>query len=161
MKSLKIAASHSIAGSLLTHREVVALTDTDFTDVAAVVVSVADSQSGILRLLRQTGFNLPVFIFTESATDELPEVTGLITGQVEDYRIMERAASEYEAQLLPPFFSTLTQYVAMDNTTFATPGIIMASFSKSILPGGSFTISLARICFALICLVPIYNWVTY
>ncbi|MBS0849296.1 ornithine decarboxylase [Citrobacter sp. JGM124] len=138
MKSLKIAASHSIAGSLLTHREVVVLADTDFTDVAAVVVSVADSQSGILTLLKRTGFHLPVFIFTETATDDLPEVTGVITGQAEDYLTMERAACEYEEQLLPPFFKTLTQYVAMDNTTFACPGHQHGEFFKKHPAGRQF-----------------------
>ena len=138
MKPLKIAASHSIAGSLLTHREVVALADTDFTDVAAVVVSVADSQSGILTLLKRTGFNVPVFIFTETATDGLPAVTGIITGLAEDSLAVERAASEYEGQLLPPFFSTLTQYVAMDNTTFACPGHQHGEFFKKHPAGRQF-----------------------
>jgi len=138
MKSLKIAASHSIAGLLLTHREVVALADTDFTDVAVVVVSVADSQSGILTLLKRTGFNLPVFIVTETATDDLPAVTGIITGQAEDFLTLENAACEYEEQLLPPFFSTLTQYVAMENTSFACPGHQHGEFFKKHPAGRQF-----------------------
>lgn len=138
MKSLKIAASHSVAGLLLTHREVVALADTDFTDVAAVVVSVADSQSGILTLLKRTGFNLPVFIFTDAAAADLPDVTGVISGQAEDHLMLERAACEYEDQLLPPFFSTLTQYVAMDNTSFACPGHQHGEFFKKHPAGRQF-----------------------
>lgn len=138
MKSLKIAASHSIAGSLLTYREVVTLADTDFTDVAVVVVSVADSQSGILTLLKRTGFNLPVFIVTSTATDDLPAVTGIITGQSEDYLTLENAACEYEEQLLPPFFSTLTQYVAMENTSFACPGHQHGEFFKKHPAGRQF-----------------------
>ena len=138
MKSLKIAASHSIAGSLLTHREVVTLADTDFTDVAVVVVSVADSQSGILTLLKRTGFNLPVFILTETTADDLPVVTGIITGQAEDYLTLENAACEYEEQLLPPFFSTLTQYVAMENTSFACPGHQHGAFFKKHPAGRQF-----------------------
>lgn len=156
MKSLKIAASHSIAGSLLTHREVVTLADTDFTDVAVVVISVADSQSGILTLLKRTGFNLPVFIVSETVTDDLPAVTGIITGQSEDYLTLENAACEYEEQLLPPFFSTLTQYVAMENTSFACPGHQHGEFFKNILPDGSFMISSARMSFARICAMPMY-----
>ncbi|MDI5754490.1 sigma 54-interacting transcriptional regulator, partial [Salmonella enterica subsp. enterica serovar Montevideo] len=42
-----------------THRNVVALDSTDFTEVAAVVITTADSRSGILALLKRTGFHLP------------------------------------------------------------------------------------------------------
>lgn len=56
MKSMNIAASSELVSRLSTHRRVVALGDTDFTDVAAVVITVADSRSGILALLKRTGF---------------------------------------------------------------------------------------------------------
>ena len=62
MKSMNIAASSELVSRLSTHRRrVVALGDTDFTDVAAVVITAADSRSGILALLKRTGFHLPVF----------------------------------------------------------------------------------------------------
>ncbi|MFV3038074.1 Orn/Lys/Arg decarboxylase N-terminal domain-containing protein, partial [Klebsiella pneumoniae] len=48
MKSMHIAASRELVSRLSTHRNVVALDGTDFTDVAAVVITVADSHSGIL-----------------------------------------------------------------------------------------------------------------
>ncbi len=60
---------------LSTHRRVVALDSTDFTDVAAVVISAADSRSGILTLLRRSGFNLPVYLLSETAVDK-PEGAG-------------------------------------------------------------------------------------
>ncbi|AIR63881.1 ornithine decarboxylase [Cedecea neteri] len=138
MKSLKIAASHDVAALLSTHREVVTLDETDFTDVAAVVISVADSRSGILALLKRTGFNLPVFIFRETAVDGLPEVTGVITGKAQDYLELETAASDYEEDLLPPFFNTLTRYVAMDNSTFACPGHQHGEFFKKHPAGRQF-----------------------
>ncbi|MRT58730.1 ornithine decarboxylase [Enterobacteriaceae bacterium RIT693] len=138
MKSLKIAASHDVAALLSTHREVVTLDDTDFTDVAAVVISVADSRSGILALLKRTGFNLPVFIFSEVAVDGLPAVTGVITGKAQDYLELETAASDYEEDLLPPFFNTLTKYVAMDNSTFACPGHQHGEFFKKHPAGRQF-----------------------
>jgi ornithine decarboxylase len=138
MKSLKIAASHDVAALLSTHREVVTLDDTDFTDVAAVVISVADSRSGILALLKRTGFNLPVFIFSEAAVDGLPAVTGVITGKAQDYLELETAASDYEEDLLPPFFNTLTKYVAMDNSTFACPGHQHGEFFKKHPAGRQF-----------------------
>ncbi len=56
MTPLKIAASAAVAPSLTlnTGRDVVTLDNTDFTDVAAVVVSLADTRSGVLALLRHT-----------------------------------------------------------------------------------------------------------
>lgn len=47
MKSMKIAASSELVSRLSSHRQVVSLDSTDFTDVAAVVITVADSRSGI------------------------------------------------------------------------------------------------------------------
>lgn len=138
MKSLKIAASHDVAALLSTHREVVTLDETDFTDVAAVVISVADSRSGILALLKRTGFNLPVFIFSETAVDGLPAVSGVIAGKAQDYLELETAASDYEEDLLPPFFNTLTKYVAMDNSTFACPGHQHGKFFKKHPAGRQF-----------------------
>ncbi|WP_279048493.1 ornithine decarboxylase [Cedecea davisae] len=138
MKSLKIAASHDVVALLSTHREVVTLADTDFTDVAAVVISTADSRSGILALLKRTGFNLPVFIFSENSVEGLPEVTGVISGKAQDFLELETAASDYEEDLLPPFFNTLSKYVAMDNSTFACPGHQHGEFFKKHPAGRQF-----------------------
>ena len=113
MKSLKIAASHDVVATLSTHREVVALDSTDFTDIAAVVLSVADSRSGILALLKRTGFSIPVFLAADARSGEQEGITGLITGKAQDYLELETAATDYEEGLLPPFFDTLTKYVAM------------------------------------------------
>jgi ornithine decarboxylase (EC 4.1.1.17) len=126
MNPLKIAASVAVAPSLSlnTARDVVTLDNTDFTDVAAVVVSLADTRSGVLTLLRQTGFNLPVFVANafDDAVLTLPGVTGEINGAAEEWQALEQAAQAYEAELLPPFFDTLTRYVDMQNSTFACPG---------------------------------------
>ncbi len=138
MKSLKIAASHAVVATLSTHREVVALDSTDFTDVAAVVLSVADSRSGVLALLKRTGFNLPVFLVSETQPDEQAAFTGVITGKAQDYLELETAAVEYEESLLPPFFDTLTKYVAMENSTFACPGHQHGEFFKKHPAGRQF-----------------------
>lgn len=138
MKSLKIAASHAVVATLSTHREVVALDSTDFTDIAAVVLSVADSRSGILALLKRTGFNLPVFLVSETQPDEQAAFTGVITGKAQDYLELETAAVEYEESLLPPFFDTLTKYVAMENSTFACPGHQHGEFFKKHPAGRQF-----------------------
>ena len=55
MKTMKIAVSRELVSTVSTHREKVTLDNTDFTDVAAVVMTVAESGSGILALLKRTG----------------------------------------------------------------------------------------------------------
>lgn len=131
MKSMHIAASCELVTRLSTHRRVVALDSTDFTDVAAVVITAADSRSGILALLRRSGFNLPVYLLSETAVDKPEGVQAVIAGKDQEWLELEAAACDYEARLLPPFFNTLTQYVEMDNSTFACPGHQHGAFSKS------------------------------
>ncbi|WP_151994933.1 ornithine decarboxylase [Buttiauxella massiliensis] len=138
MKSLKIAASHDVVTTLSTHREVVALDSTDFTDIAAVVLSVSDSRSGILALLKRTGFSIPVFLAADAWSGEQEGITGLITGKAQDYLELETAATDYEEGLLPPFFDTLTKYVAMENSTFACPGHQHGEFFKKHPAGRQF-----------------------
>lgn len=106
MTPLKIAASTTVAIHLRTGREVVTLDNTDFTDVAAVVLSVSDSRSGMLALLRHTGFKLPVFIALDDISQavDLPQVDGVLDGDANDAALLESAAAEYQSKLLPPFF---------------------------------------------------------
>ncbi|TKV05696.1 Orn/Lys/Arg decarboxylase N-terminal domain-containing protein, partial [Citrobacter sp. TBCS-14] len=68
------------------------LDSTDFTDVAAVVITVADSRSGILALLKRTGFHIPVFIFSETNVDDLADVEAVICGNAQDWLELESAA---------------------------------------------------------------------
>ncbi|MBU5376744.1 MAG: ornithine decarboxylase [Pantoea sp.] len=142
MTPLKIAASAAVAPSLTlnTGRDVVTLDNTDFTDVAAVVVSLADTRSGVLALLRHTGFNLPVFVANawEEEVLHLPGVTGELNGSAQEWAALEAAAAEYEANLLPPFFDTLTRYVDMQNSTFACPGHQGGAFFRKHPAGRQF-----------------------
>ncbi|MHA6312588.1 ornithine decarboxylase [Pantoea sp. S-LA4] len=142
MTPLKIAASAAVAPNLTlnTTRDVVTLDNTDFTDVAAVVVSLADSRSGVLALLRHTGFNLPVFVANafEEEVMHLPGVSGELNGDPQDWLALEAAAQAYEAALLPPFFETLTRYVDMQNSTFACPGHQGGAFFKKHPAGKQF-----------------------
>ena len=69
MKTMKIAVSRELVSTVSTHREKVTLDNTDFTDVAAVVITPAESCSGILALLKRTGFQLPVFIYSQEPSD--------------------------------------------------------------------------------------------
>ncbi|MDF3007682.1 MAG: ornithine decarboxylase [Enterobacter kobei] len=138
MKTMKIAASRELVSLLSTHREVVSLDNTDFTDVAAVVITVADSYSGILALLKRTGFQLPVFMFSDTPAVAPPGVEAVIGGKAQELLELESAACRYEENLLPPFFDTLTQYVAMDNSTFACPGHQHGAFFKKHPAGRQF-----------------------
>lgn len=138
MKTMKIAVSRELLSSVSTHREKVTLDNTDFTDVAAVVVSTADSRSGILALLKRTGFQLPVFIFSQEPMEVLDGAAAVISGKAQEFLELETAASRYEENLLPPFFDTLSQYVEMGNSTFACPGHQHGAFFKKHPAGRQF-----------------------
>lgn len=135
---MKIAASGELVARLSTHRDVVALDSTDFTEVAAVVITVTDSRSGILTLLKRTGFQLPVFLFSEQACSMPQGVTAVMNGSEQQWLELEAAARRYEENMLPPFYDTLTQYVAMRNSTFACPGHQHGAFFKKHPAGRHF-----------------------
>lgn len=127
MKQLKIAANAAVATRLITTREIVALGQTDFTDVAAVVVSIEEARSGILSILQHTGFSIPAFVEEPDEDKELDVLPAgsewlVLDDDGEHANVLERAAKAYQDTLLPPFFDTLTKYVNMKNTTFACPG---------------------------------------
>ena len=138
MKTMKIAVSRELLSTVSTHREKVTLDSTDFTDVAAVVMTATESRSGILGLLKRTGFQLPVFIFSQEPTDVPDGATGVISGKAQEFLELETAASRYEENLLPPFFDTLSQYVEMGNSTFACPGHQHGAFFKKHPAGRQF-----------------------
>ncbi|MCK7421250.1 ornithine decarboxylase [Enterobacter asburiae] len=138
MKTMKIAVSRELLSTVSTHREKVTLGSTDFTDVAAVVITTAESRSGILALLKRTGFQLPVFIFSQEPTDVPDGATAVISGKAQEFLELESAASRYEENLLPPFFDTLSQYVEMGNSTFACPGHQHGAFFKKHPAGRQF-----------------------
>ena len=95
MKSMHIAASCELVTRLSTHRRVVALDSTDFTDVAAGVISVADSRSGILTLLRRSGFNLPVYLLSETAVDKPEGVQAVIARKKQEKQEKEGAGRSW------------------------------------------------------------------
>lgn len=123
MTPMKIAASAALIPVIVSARPLVALEDTDFTDVAAVVLSSTDASKALLSLLERSGFNLPVFVGGELAP-QISDRTEYREYQPDEegHMALEQAASEYQQTLLPPFFDTLTRYVEMKNSTFACPG---------------------------------------
>lgn len=130
MKKLNIAASTSAMPCFESQREVVDVLHTDFTDVAAVVLSVQDINNGIIESIHSLGLDIPIFAAVcceeELNTDVLPSLNGVfeLCGDNTDFygKQLESAAEKYEKELLPPFFSTLKKYVEMGNSTFACPG---------------------------------------
>lgn len=138
MKTMKIAVSRELLSTVSTHREKVTLDSTDFTDVAAVVMTTTESRSGILALLKRTGFHLPVFIFSQEPTEVPDGATAVISGKAQEFLELETAASRYAENLLPPFFDTLSQYVEMGNSTFACPGHQHGAFFKKHPAGRQF-----------------------
>ncbi|HDL8279070.1 TPA: ornithine decarboxylase SpeF, partial [Yersinia enterocolitica] len=111
-------------------REVVDVLHTDFTDVAAVVLSVQDINNGVIESIHSLGLDIPIFAAVcceeELNTDVLPSLNGVfeLCGDNTDFygKQLESVAEKYEKELLPPFFSTLKKYVEMGNSTFACPG---------------------------------------
>ncbi|WP_075183143.1 ornithine decarboxylase [Pantoea sp. 1.19] len=141
MTSLKIAASAAVALRLTTAREIVAPDATDFTDVAAVVLTPAESRSGVVALLKRSGFALPLFVLIDQALPDpegLPAALQPIAADAAGMAALEQAAQAYQSALLPPFFSTLTRYVAMQNSTFACPGHQGGAFFKKHPAGRQF-----------------------
>lgn len=125
MEALKIAANAAVACRLMTDRPIVALNQTDFTDVGAVVLSCQEWRTGMLTLLQQTGFGIPAFVVHDDVqgTEALPAgSTWLSLDDAAHAERIEQAVQAYRRQLLPPFFDTLSRYVGMRNTTFACPG---------------------------------------
>lgn len=130
MKTLKIAASDSVLSCFDTEREITNVHTTDFSDIAAIVVSVQDIHDGILAKIHATGLSIPTFAAVcceeELSAEVLPQLTGVfeLCGENTDFygKQLESAAQRYEENLLPPFFNTLKQYVEMGNSTFACPG---------------------------------------
>ncbi|WP_145539388.1 ornithine decarboxylase SpeF [Yersinia kristensenii] len=130
MKKLNIAASTSAIPCFETQREVVDVLHTDFTDIAAVVLSVQDINNGVIESIHSLGFDIPIFAAVcceeELNTDVLPSLNGVfeLCGDNTDFygKQLESAAEKYEKELLPPFFNTLKKYVEMGNSTFACPG---------------------------------------
>ncbi|UJR62896.1 ornithine decarboxylase [Dickeya zeae] len=143
MKQLKIAANAAVASRLITLRPIVALSQTDFTDIAAVVVSVEEARSGILSVMHHSGFGIPAFVVREpwhTGEEQLPPGSEWLSlDKAGEHALqLEKVAAEYQARLLPPFFDTLSKYVGMRNTTFACPGHQGGAFFRKHPAGRQF-----------------------
>lgn len=130
MQKLKVAASALLKDKLQVEREVVCLSNADFTEVSAVVIDIEDYRKGGLNNVNATALEIPVFLYLRDE-DTTPEelvghVVGVINDDLTDRRLFGRqideAAKRYEDKLLPPFFGALAQYVYKGKSQFDCPG---------------------------------------
>ena len=129
MPNLKIAYSPKVEQYFSTNRELVEIAKTDFTDVAAVVLSSSDVGEYLGRI-QATKFSVPVFVVqTEEQQvdpkfyDSIYHIQDLNGYDIKLYsRQIETAAKLYEEKMLPPFFKMLSEYVEMGNIAFDCPG---------------------------------------
>jgi ornithine decarboxylase len=128
MKHLNIACTAESKEYFSTNRELVLAEHTDFTDVAAVVVT--DSDVNLINEVHNTKFGVPVFIVLKNI-DKLDnglakKIYRVIDGNKFDSNLysrdIEAAASQYEENILPPFFKALSNYVEKGNLQFDCPG---------------------------------------
>ena len=129
MPNLKIAYSPKVEQYFSTNRELVEIDKTDFTDVAAIVLTSGDVGEYLERI-QATNFGIPVYVVqTEEEQvdpkfyDAIYHIQDLNGYDIKLYsRQIETAAKFYEDKMLPPFFKMLSEYVEMGNIAFDCPG---------------------------------------
>ena len=131
MKHFKLAYSDKAYSVLnpVTEREIVGINDTDFTDVAAIVIT--DADTAILdEEPKIAAFGIPVFLVlvenTVASDDVLKKVFRVMDLREVNRGLYERqiesAAAKYEDNMLPPFFKGLVKYVEQGYAQFDCPG---------------------------------------
>lgn len=132
MNHLHIAFSHDALQDFEDSitRFAVTLDETDFSDVAAIVITDADHEEVLSNPLIEA-LRIPVFLVKKDANSTVkPEVVGKITRVIDanevNYELyvkqIEAAAKKYEEDMLPPFFRALADYVEDGNSQFDCPG---------------------------------------
>ncbi len=129
MLNLKIAYDPKVSIYFQTNRELVPVSQTDFTDVGAVVLS-AENVAQYIDAVINTDFKIPVFVLIgkgqfldKSYYDVVYHIQDLNSFDIKLYsRQIETAVQLYEKNMLPPFFKMLSEYVEMGNSAFDCPG---------------------------------------
>lgn len=132
MNHLHIAFSHDALQDFEDSitRFAVTLDTTDFSDVAAIVITDADHEEVLSNPLIEA-LRIPVFLVKKDANSTIkPEFVGKITRVIDanevNYELyvkqIEAAANKYEEDMLPPFFRALADYVEDGNSQFDCPG---------------------------------------
>ena len=130
MKHMKVAFSHKAQYYFgpLEGRASVDLSQTDFTDIAAIVIS--ENDTAILDNETVKSFGIPIFLVVFDNTVDIDQFMGkverVIDGSSTNFdlykRQIEAAADKYEESTLPPFFKALADYVEEGNSQFDCPG---------------------------------------
>ena len=128
MKHLKIACNEESKKYFSTNRNLVLDEGTDFTDVAAVVVT--DSNSKLVNDAHNTKFGIPIFLISKKIDNLDKELVSKVYQVIDGNKLIEKlcskeieiAANHYEEKVLPPFFKKLVDYVESDNLQFDCPG---------------------------------------
>jgi Arginine/lysine/ornithine decarboxylases len=128
MKPLKIACTMASLAYFTTGRSIVLVNETDFTDVAGVVLTDLDTKW--IDTVCDTKFGIPLFIILRDRKDLEHEITRKADrvfdcdhlNKKEISEEIEAYAIEYQEKVLPPFFKTLCEYMEIHNTQFDCPG---------------------------------------
>ena len=129
MRRYNIAATASTMHAFISKREVLDFDKADLTSASAVVMTAEEALSGKLERVEATAFGIPVILLNDGA--KLPpelfgKVVSVINSQPDNVglygRLIDAAAKKYEAQILPPFFGKLENYVRNGNVHFDCPG---------------------------------------
>lgn len=126
---MKIAISDGIEYALNCNYKFIDLQSTDFTNIAAIVVTMTDLPK-VWQEIEDLGFPIPIFVaikYGDSVPDEwLPHVYGVLElADDQKYyngQLVNAAASDYIDTLDPPFFQALMDYTDYGNAAFDCPG---------------------------------------
>lgn len=129
MLKMKIAVSETLIDQITTRRQIVIAEHVkDWTDIAAVIVTTDELQ--IIDAASATKFGIPTFVATHdtenfnSHNKNIDHVIDLGNGFDHNIynREIEHHASNYEAEVIPPFFQALEGAVERGSLQFETPG---------------------------------------
>lgn len=130
MEQYKLATSFDISEHIDSSRDLVNIFVTDFTDVAAIIISLEDIQQDGLETIKQQSFGQPIFALIHHnqviPAETLACLAGVIDLNKDNSQLyakqLETAAQKYEQSLLSPFFGKLKKYVEQGYTAFDCPG---------------------------------------
>ena len=148
LNQLKIAYTKKaleIFGSIK-GRDIVDVNDTDFTDIASVVMTDTDEDRFVFDKEMLFSFNIPVFFIKTKAGLVDDSVIGKVYRVIDlndtDHafydRQIESGASHYEDAILPPFFKDLKKYVENGYSQFDCPGHQGGAFFRKHPAGRAF-----------------------
>lgn len=128
MKYFKIACTSESKEYFSTSRTLISAEESDYTDVAAVVLMSSDVE--LINRVYDTKFEIPIFVILKNIDKLNDELEGKVFNFVKVSEIdrklystdIEASASEYEDRVLPTFFKMLSKYASQRNLQFDCPG---------------------------------------